>query len=88
MTCCGGAKNAPEFDPDFEGPSDADIERFGADTHYCPSCKTEIWDGASLCPTCGLVLDDVISARSNFKNAVITVGLIAGGVAFVLYFVL
>lgn len=87
MTCCGGPRNAPDLDPDFEGPSDADIERFGAETRVCPSCKAEVWDDASLCPSCGLVLDDAAS-RGGFKAAVITAGLVAGGVAFFLVFVL
>jgi hypothetical protein len=84
MTCCKGPRGAPDFDPDYEGPSAADIDRFGSETRVCPACATEVWDGASLCPACGFILEDEISNPRSVRNLILTVGLILGGVAFVL----
>ncbi|MEM8757713.1 MAG: zinc-ribbon domain-containing protein [Planctomycetota bacterium] len=43
-----------ELDP--EGPSADDIERFDRDTEGCPSCGTEVYDEATVCPVCGELL--------------------------------
>ena len=88
MTCCGGARDAPEFDPVDEGPSEADLDRFGGETRLCPACHTEVWDGASICPECGLILDDAPMRSGGLRRTVFTVGLILAGVAFILVFVL
>jgi len=85
MTCCNGPRGAPEFDPDYEGPSADDIDRFGSETRLCPECGAEVWDEASICPRCGLALDDAISSP---RNLILTIGLILGGIAFILVFVL
>lgn len=44
-----------------EGPSAEDIERFSDETGYCPSCGAEVWDGAPACPSCGEMLDRVLT---------------------------
>lgn len=38
---------------DDEGPSEADIERFGDATRQCPECGREVYDEAEICPHCG-----------------------------------
>ncbi len=42
----------PDDDLD-EGPSDADLERFGGVTRTCPECGTEVFDDAEVCWSCG-----------------------------------
>jgi len=50
------------YDDVDEGPSDADLERFGDDdddddeTGYCPNCNAEVWYGADVCASCGLAM--------------------------------
>ena len=88
MTCPCSPRSAPEFDPDSEGPSAADLDRFGGETHTCPDCRAEVYDGASICPHCGGFLDDATLGAGRAKRALFTVGLILAGVAFVLVFVL
>ncbi len=39
-----------EFD---EGPSAADLERFGDVTRTCPECNKEVFDDAEVCYHCG-----------------------------------
>ncbi len=39
-----------ELDP--EGPSPEDIARFDRDGQTCPSCGSEVFDDASICPIC------------------------------------
>lgn len=47
-----------DFDPDFEGPSDDDIERFGDDAEdRCPSCGASVYHDLTACPRCGADLD-------------------------------
>ena len=74
------------FDEDHEGPSEADLERFGGDTASCPSCGAEVWDGATICPGCGMIADEISGGRG--RGAWVTIGLIVGGLAFLLVFVL
>lgn len=74
------------FDEDREGPSEADLERFGGETTLCPSCGGEVWDGATICPGCGAIADEMSGGRG--RGAWVTIGLIAGGLAFLLVFVL
>lgn len=38
---------------DPEGPSAADLDRFGAELSPCPECGSEVYDQATICPTCG-----------------------------------
>ena len=39
-----------ETDPD--GPSEADIERFGGEFKTCPDCGDEVYDQAEFCTAC------------------------------------
>lgn len=43
----------PEEDELDEGPSAADIERFGDVTVSCPECGTEMFDDVAICWKCG-----------------------------------
>ena len=38
-----------------DGPSEADLERFGGVTRACPECATEVYDDAEVCWKCGRV---------------------------------
>lgn len=39
-----------QTDPD--GPSEADIERFGSEFKTCPDCGDEVYDQAEFCTAC------------------------------------
>ena len=36
-----------------EGPSRADLERFGGELKPCPECGKEVYDQAEVCHACG-----------------------------------
>jgi len=38
---------------DPEGPSQADLERFGDEFITCPECGSRVYDQVPLCPECG-----------------------------------
>jgi uncharacterized paraquat-inducible protein A len=42
---------------DPEGPSAADLDRFGDELIPCPACKAQIYDQSEFCPRCGHVLE-------------------------------
>ncbi len=51
-------------DPDFEsegldpeGPSRADLERFGDEFRACPECGADVYDQAEICPRCGYAFE-------------------------------
>ena len=67
MSCCKGPRTGPEFDPDFEGPSDYDLKRFGSATISCPNCTSDIPDDALQCGVCGLWLEDADRIGSGSK---------------------
>lgn len=46
---------AEGLDPD--GPSAADLDRFGDEMILCPSCGRKIYDQAELCPHCGHAME-------------------------------
>lgn len=51
-----------------DGPTQADIERFGGVTRPCRSCRSDVYDDATMCPHCGQLLDlpgDHPSKRSS-----------------------
>lgn len=49
--CCGGRDLGPVGD--HEGISEEDMERFSGVTRECPECRTEVYDEAELCHSCG-----------------------------------
>ena len=67
MSCGPRCKSGPEFDPEFEGPSDADVARFSADWVTCPNCSSDVYDEATICPTCGIDMGDT-AAISDKKG--------------------
>ena len=75
---CGCAPNSgPEFDPDCEGPSPEDIERFGGDTIACPGCKADVYDEAPFCHSCGRPLGDDAQHASSGMGGPLVIGAFA-----------
>lgn len=59
-------RNIPvrDFDEDDEGPSQADLERFGGDDVPCPSCGADVYHDAPFCPRCGhAIMESEIRGR-------------------------
>lgn len=53
---CGPRPGQPrEID---EGPSEADIARFGGDEITCPECDAEVYYDATFCHECGHVMEE------------------------------
>lgn len=42
---------------DPEGPSAADLDRFGDEMIPCPNCGARIYDQSEMCPRCGHLLE-------------------------------
>lgn len=42
----------PEPDLDPEGPSEADLDRFGDESVTCPNCGADYYDQLDACPHC------------------------------------
>ena len=42
----------PDEDLDTEGPSDADLDRFGDATVTCRNCGRVLYDDTDTCPAC------------------------------------
>lgn len=80
MPCGPQCRTGPDFDPEFEGPSEADVARFGADFISCPNCTADVYDEAAMCPTCGHLIEDTAEA----SNAMIMSPALVGGIALVL----
>ncbi len=84
MPCC---PHRPEnFDPDREGPSDADLARFACDTAACPKCGEEIYDEAQWCPACGAVVSGEVGAVATKTWIIIAAALALAAFAFVFVF--
>ncbi|MEN0020523.1 MAG: hypothetical protein AAF747_06550 [Planctomycetota bacterium] len=74
--------DAPDFEPlDPEGPSEADLERFGDEYVTCPVCKADVYDQSVLCPSCGHALND---AASGMPAWAIVTALLAAAVLIVI----
>ncbi|MFT3683392.1 MAG: zinc ribbon domain-containing protein [Phycisphaerales bacterium] len=56
-----------------EGPSAADLEKFGGVTRTCPECGKEVFDDTSTCYHCGADLDAPRHARLPKTWVVVTV---------------
>ena len=78
MSCCGNNKFGCEFDADEEGPSQADIARFGGDDIPCPECGTAVYHDSPLCQSCGHAITRDEAAESGGGKQ-----LLIGGVALV-----
>ena len=72
----------PDLDPrldeglDPEGPSAADLDRFGSEFATCPRCGEEFYDQADTCPHCGDMMHH--EGTGLPKWAVFTVILVLG----------
>ncbi|MEO1128522.1 MAG: hypothetical protein AAFX05_02315 [Planctomycetota bacterium] len=85
MSCGCKPRTGPDFDPEFEGPSDADVARFSDETIPCPSCGESVYDEATMCQRCGHIMGDAVDSRG--KPLFVAVGIITL-VAFVVVWVL
>lgn len=76
-------------DPDLdeglhpEGPSAADLDRFGDEFATCPNCGKAFYDQAEICPHCGEAMNGESTGLPLW--AVVTVAVVL--VAFVLFWV-
>lgn len=66
------------LDPD--GPSAADLDRFGAETVACAACGAEVWDQSDACHACGTPLGnpETDTPTSRSKVAMLILLLILG----------
>jgi uncharacterized protein (DUF983 family) len=69
----------PSDDDIDEGPSDADIERFGGETTRCKSCGASVYDDSDWCHKCGAVLADPEEGRKPKAFVVIVVAILVAG---------
>ncbi|MGD9690974.1 MAG: zinc ribbon domain-containing protein [Phycisphaerales bacterium] len=70
---------------DDEGPSEADIARFGDVTRSCPACKKEIYDDAELCYHCGAAIEGAARSSGGMPSwVIITSGVILAAFVMVL----
>ncbi|QQS07856.1 MAG: hypothetical protein IPK69_07505 [Phycisphaerales bacterium] len=62
-----------------DGPTEADLERFGDVTRSCPSCQAEIYDDVAVCWKCGhaLMARDRRGGPKGWHVAVIVVLVVA-----------
>ncbi len=77
MSCGPKCRTGPEFDPEYEGPSEADIQRFGAEFITCPNCSSDVYDEATFCPTCGVHMGDTAELGDKRKLSPAMIGGIA-----------
>lgn len=75
MSCNCGPKHGKPFDPSCEGPSQADIERFGDESEYAEFDSDSIYQDSS-------------NAKPNAKSVMVTGVTIAVIAAFALPFLL
>lgn len=77
--------HTPDLDEglDPDGPSAADLDRFGHEFATCPNCGREFYDQSELCPHCGEAIRRESAGLPMW--AIITVAVVLA--AFVLYFV-
>lgn len=66
----------PSDDDIDEGPSEADIERFGGETTRCKRCGASVYDDSDWCHKCGEVLSDPDEARKPTAIVAIVVAIL------------
>ncbi|MCA9304571.1 MAG: hypothetical protein KC996_10660 [Phycisphaerales bacterium] len=68
-------RNDPDWDLseglDPEGPSAADLDRFGDELTSCPSCRKPLYDQAPICPHCGHLMEEPVRTVSLWVVGVI-----------------
>ncbi len=71
--------NTPEFEEglDPDGPSAADLERFGDEAKTCPECGIEVYDQIELCPHCGYAFEESAGTGGRWIAVVAIVVVIA-----------
>ena len=89
MGCCGNNKFGCEFNADDEGPSAADVARFGSDEIACPECGTGVYHDSPLCQSCGhaITADEAAGVSAGKQLLIGGIGLVTVA-AFVLVTVL
>lgn len=83
-----GPSVGPEFDPDFEAPSQEDIARFGGDAVTCPACGAEVYHDAVMCQDCGRMLTESDTAPAAGRSRWVVVGVVGLMIAALLLFTL
>lgn len=76
-----------------EGPSDADIQRFGDEgdqSGWCPDCGAQVYDEAEFCPDCGNQIGGRVLRRPRAatvfrKRMIILVTLVVIAVFFIVF---
>jgi len=69
-----------------EGPTQADIDKFGGVTRPCPECGKDVYDDASMCYHCGRSLEDGFGVRpSRAKNPLFVMIILALVVVMLLF---
>lgn len=66
----------PSDDEIDEGPSDADLERFGGETTRCKSCGASVYDDSEWCHKCGAVLSDPEEGRKPTVMVLVVVAIL------------
>lgn len=71
--------DTPEFDEglDPDGPSAADLERFGSEHKGCPECGSEVYEEIELCPHCGHAFEEPAGTPGRWVALVALVVVIA-----------
>lgn len=77
--------NPADDDGPDDGPSDADIARFGDVTVKCPECGTELYDDVALCWKCGRPVGPGAPKESNGAPLWIIITVLAVIATFVLF---
>ena len=69
MSCgCNGRECGLPFDPDLEGPSASDIDRFGGDDIPCPECGADVYHDAAQCNACGHFMTDASQSGATSRT--------------------
>ncbi|GIK19743.1 MAG: hypothetical protein DYG93_09015 [Leptolyngbya sp. PLA2] len=72
----------PDLDEglDPEGPSAADLDRFGSEFVVCPECGFDVYDQAEVCPRCGRALT-TLGGKGTPAWVIVVVALVLTGLA-------